>query len=241
MRRIALSILLTALIVPVFAAPAYAGPGEASFVSLINSSRAANGLPALATMGTLTSHGRKHSAEMAASGGIYHSSKSELRGLATGWESYGENVGRGPNDPSALHSAFMSSSGHRNNILGDYTHVGVGTFVTDEGILYVTVVFMRFPSSSTTTTTVAPTTTTTPTSNPTTTTTTAPEAAPKAAAPVSTPAPAPAPAPTTTTTTTVPSVDPSTVPGLSAPDFASFRIVSITHWSQPRMGWVISR
>lgn len=239
MRRIALSILLTALIVPVFAAPASAGAGEGSFVSLINSSRAANGLPSLATMGSLTSHGRKHSAEMAASGGIYHSSKSELRSLASGWESYGENVGRGPNDPSALHSAFMSSSGHRNNILGDYTHVGVGTLVTDDGILYVTVVFMRFPSSSTTTTTVAPTTTTTPTSS-SSPTTTMPKGAPIAAAPVSTPAPAPAPAPTTTTTT-VPSVDPSTVPGLSAPDFASFRIVSITHWSQPRMGWVISR
>ena len=29
--------------------------------------------------------------------------------------------------PSSLHSAFMDSSGHKANILGDYNYVGIGT------------------------------------------------------------------------------------------------------------------
>jgi uncharacterized protein YkwD len=241
MRRLALTILITALVIPVFAAPASAGPGEGSFVSLINSSRASSGLPALSTMGTLSSYSRSHSADMAASGGIYHSSKSTLRSLASGWESYGENVGRGPNDPSAIHAAFMSSSGHRNNILGNYTHLGVGTALDDDGVLYVTVVFMRFPSSATTTT--VPTTTTPTTQPPSTTpaTSTPTTTVPTASTSPTPEAPVKVAAPTTTTLPPLPPLDPAQVPGLVSPDFGQIRPINVSHWSQARMGWVISR
>jgi hypothetical protein len=120
---------------------------------------------------------------MADSGGIYHSSSSQLAAAAgSGWTKLGENVGRGPT-VSDLHTAFMNSSGHRANILGDYNYAGVGTENRD-GYIYVTVVFMQKGSSSSggsgggsggssggsTATTVKPTTTTT-TLPPTTTTT----------------------------------------------------------------------
>jgi uncharacterized protein YkwD len=50
---------------------------------------------------------------------------------------YGENVGVGPNAAS-LEAALMSSPPHRANMLGNYTHVGVGVFVGCDGRVWVT-------------------------------------------------------------------------------------------------------
>jgi hypothetical protein len=123
---------------------------------------------------------------MIAADEIYHSSSGELQSAAgSGWEKLGENVGRG-GSVSSLHQAFLDSPGHKANILGDYNYVGIGTNTSDNGVLYVTVVFMKKGGSS------SETTTTTSTTAPTQTTTTK--------APPTTKAPAPEP----TTTTTVP-------------------------------------
>ncbi len=92
--------------------------------------------------------------------------------------------------PSSLHDAFMASSGHKKNILGDYNYVGIGTGSKD-GYLYVTVVFMKKGST-------APATTTT---------TAAPDETPDTKATTATTAPKPdkaAAAATSTTTTTIP-------------------------------------
>ncbi len=132
---------------------------ESCFVSKMNASRAAAGLPAMESSGSLASFARTHSADMLAAGNIYHSSN--LASAASGWEALAENVGVGPTCDS-LHNAFMNSPGHKRNILGNYNHVGVGV-VTDGGTIWVTVVFMRKGAptpTTTTTTTTAPTTTT---------------------------------------------------------------------------------
>lgn len=143
---------------------------EQSFLSAINSTRSSNGLGPLKMDGGLQSHARKHTADMIAAGKIYHSSSGELQGAAgSGWTKLGENVGRG-GSVSSLHKAFMDSSGHRANILGDYNYAGIGTD-TANGVLYVTVVFMKKGSTSspTTTTTEAPKTATAPSKSPNTT------------------------------------------------------------------------
>lgn len=152
---------------------------EAEFLAKINASRSAAGLAPLTMAGGLQTYARSHSADMAAAGKIYHSTSAQLAAAAgSGWSKLGENVGRGPT-VSDLHTAFMNSSGHKANILGDYNYVGVGT-TTSGGYIYVTVVFMKKGSTSssggsggsggsgssssapaTTTTTVPPTTTTT--------------------------------------------------------------------------------
>jgi hypothetical protein len=140
------------------ALPAHAGT-EGAFVSKINASRAAAGLPPLSTHSDLIPDARAHSAEMLAAGQIYHTT--DLGGVASGWEALGENVGAGPSVDS-LHTAFMNSSGHRANILGDFNYVGVGA-VEQDGVIWVTVIFMRkdaAPEPTTTTSTVAPPTTT---------------------------------------------------------------------------------
>jgi hypothetical protein len=185
------------------ALPIGASPGdEAQFVSLINQSRADAGLAALTGYADLTDDARVHTADMIASGQVFHSSAAQLGSYTSGWSLLGENVGMGPN-PQLLHQAFLNSPSHRANIMGDYDLVGVGADRSANGVMFVTVVFMKSvaPAPSTTTTTAPPTTTTT--TAPPVTTITAPPPAPT---PTTT---APAPEPSTTTpppptTTTVP-------------------------------------
>jgi uncharacterized protein YkwD len=44
-----------------------------------------------------------------------------------GWQAAGENIARGQPTPEAVMSAWMSSQGHRDNILNPvFTHLGVG-------------------------------------------------------------------------------------------------------------------
>ncbi len=195
-----ISIIVAAVVVMTvgLALPAQAGT-EGAFLSKINASRSAEGLPPVSVHSDLVPDARAHSAEMMAAGEIYHTSP--LSAVASGWEALAENVGAGPSVDS-LHTAFMNSAGHRRNILGDYNYVGIGVSESDSGQLWVTVIFMRKNAPApTTTTTTAPTTTTT------TTTTAVPAPAPEAtttttAPPVTTTTAAPAPAPKATTTTT---------------------------------------
>ena len=116
---------------------------EAKFVSMINASRADAGLPALKIRSDLAGYADHHTAKMMDKGTIFHSSTAQMRKMTTGWSLLGENVGMGPDDAGILHQAFMDSSSHRANILGDFAYVGVGAAVADDGILYVTVEFMR--------------------------------------------------------------------------------------------------
>jgi len=52
------------------------------------------------------------------------------------WRAVGENVGVGAT-PQSIEAAFMASPPHRANILGNYTHVGVGVVLAN-GRLWVT-------------------------------------------------------------------------------------------------------
>ena len=172
-------VLAIAVMVVGVAIPALAGP-EGTLISRINSSRSANGLAPLESYWDLTDDARSHSAAMMDRGEIYHSTS---LGSVTGvWQALGENVGVGV-DLNAMHDAFMSSSSHRSNILGEYNYVGVGVKTDEAGTSWVTVIFMRAAAglNGETTTTQPPATTTT-----------------------TTPAPVPDPEPDPETTTTQP-------------------------------------
>jgi len=164
---------------------------EGEFLAKINAERSSRGLNKLSVDGGLVAHARNHTQDMINAGAIFHSTEAELKAAAgSGWSSIGENVGRG-GSVSSLHAAFMDSPGHRANILGDYNYAGVGTG-TSNGVLYVTVVFMKKGSTTTT----APPTTAAPTTAPPTT------AVPTTAPPTTTQAKNSAPATTAKTTTT---------------------------------------
>jgi hypothetical protein len=151
--------------------------------------------------GSLQSYATSHSVDMANAGKIYHSTSAQLGAAAgSGWTNLGENVGRGP-DVSTLHTAFMGSSGHKANILGDYNYVGIGT-ATKDGYLYVTAVFMKKGATPTTTTTTAGATSSSPAKPAATTSTTFP--------------------PTTTTTTLIVPPDQEVLPGTACLEATRF-------------------
>lgn len=188
------------------------GASEGEFLAKINAERSAQGLGSLSVDGGLVSHARKHTQDMMDAGSIFHSSSGELQAAGgSGWSKLGENVGRG-GTVASLHSAFMASAGHKKNILGDYNKVGIGTG-TKDGVLYVTVVFMKKGGSSPPPTTQPP--TTTPTTSPASTNTTKAPSAPKTTTTTTLP-------PTTTTTTLIVGPDKPVTPGESCLDATRF-------------------
>lgn len=131
-----LTILVAALVVALATPAAASRSDEAELLAAINQTRAAAGLNTLTEDAGLRSHARSHVEDMAASGSLSHSPTLPAR-IA------GENVGRGAT-PSAVHEAFLASPAHKANMEADWTHVGVGA-AHASGVLYVTVIFARFP------------------------------------------------------------------------------------------------
>lgn len=192
MRRLFPVVLAVALLaIPL---PAQAG-AAGTLAGKINAERTARGLPALEVSGTLAAAAAGHASRMRDEGRIFHNPG--LGSITSGWEAMGENVGAGP-DIASVHAAFMGSSVHRANVLGDWTHVGVGVAEGDDGTVWVAVVFMRALGATETTTTTTSTTTVPPpvattTVPPTTTTTVAPPPAASGASRDTAPAALPAP------------------------------------------------
>jgi uncharacterized protein YkwD len=145
---IALAVGLLVALVP--AAAGASASAEASFVAKVNAERAAQGLPALHVDGQLTEVARGWTAQMAATSNLAH--RPNLRAAVAGDpELVGENVGTSHITGAGqgelvdeLHRAFMASPGHRANVLGDWTHIGVAVGLTNGGDeMWVTVNFKR--------------------------------------------------------------------------------------------------
>lgn len=113
---------------------------EAQFLVLLNEERVAAGLEPLAPYADLEDDAASQTADMIEVGDIYHSP--DLAGVTSGWEALGENVGYGPT-VDKLHTAFMNSPHHRDNIVGDYDRVGIAADRNGTGVIFVTFIFMR--------------------------------------------------------------------------------------------------
>jgi uncharacterized protein YkwD len=121
------------------------GPPDATtstIFNLTNSSRGASGLGGLAWSRQLYCLASEWSANMAAQGRMYHRDlNSAIR--SSGYNNYrtlGENVFYGPAGTSgaSMHTAWMSSAGHRANILsGAFTSFAVATY-TSGGTVWAT-------------------------------------------------------------------------------------------------------
>jgi hypothetical protein len=114
---------------------------EAQVLALLNDERAKKGKPALVLFWDLEDDARRHSATMKKDDHLHHNPELGSATKPEYWTKLGENVGRG-GSVQALHDAFMASAGHRANILGDFSHVGIGV-TADAQQLWVTVVFMK--------------------------------------------------------------------------------------------------
>lgn len=105
--------------------------------------RAARGLPQLAWNGRLSERSAAWSKKMATTAGFKHS---DLRPLLGPYNYVGENIGHGTpgSTGAALHTGFMKSAGHRDDILSPgFTSAGVGIYCAPGGALWVTVEFGR--------------------------------------------------------------------------------------------------
>ena len=112
---------------------------ESEFRSLINSYRSANGLAGLSSNGDLNGRARWWAKAMAQEYGLSHSN---LSSLVPPWSGAAENVGRG-GSASGIFSMLKDSTGHRANMLGDYTHFGIGVWIDSNGTLWTALVFTR--------------------------------------------------------------------------------------------------
>ncbi|MFI7289721.1 sigma-70 family RNA polymerase sigma factor [Streptomyces anulatus] len=106
---------------------------EAGVVTRVNTLRAANGCPELATDPRLTEVAQRHSEDMAARNYFDHTDSSG-RGVgdrvdATGydWSAVGETIATGMSDPAAVVEEWRDSPGRDDDIFNcDFVHVGVG-------------------------------------------------------------------------------------------------------------------
>jgi uncharacterized protein YkwD len=105
--------------------------------------RAQRGLPALYVDSVESAQAANWSSLMAFTGKLAEdpNSTAAIASYDPNWQGWGENVGVGPT-PQSTEAAFMASPPHRANILGNFTHVGVGVVVTD-GKIWVTERFYR--------------------------------------------------------------------------------------------------
>jgi len=128
------------MVLGVMAPGASAASHEGEALALLNAARVASGLSPVAMHSDLTDDALAWSQYMLDQGVLSHNPS--LASVTTSWDKLGENVGVGVTIES-LHTAFMNSSSHRGNILGDYDYVGIAVVEETSSKLWITVVFMK--------------------------------------------------------------------------------------------------
>jgi uncharacterized protein YkwD len=139
----ALLLATSALLIP--ALPAAAAPAD-DIHALADQARAANGQGPLSRNGALDAVAAQWAQQLAASGVLAHN-PSYSDQIPGGWSRAGENVARGQADANQMHTEWMNSPGHRANILGDYTDIGVA-FLVAGGTTWGVQVFANYPPAA---------------------------------------------------------------------------------------------
>lgn len=139
----ALAGLLLALAIAVGGAPAPAAAyDEDAIVAMANQERAANGLGGLVHNGALDAVALQWANQMATSGALSHNPWVGEQ-IPGGWTSWGENVAQGYSTGADVHAGWMGSPGHRANILGAFTDVGVA-LISAGGTTWAVQVFATY-------------------------------------------------------------------------------------------------
>jgi hypothetical protein len=134
-------VALVAALVAVPAAPA-AAYDEGTIVQLANEARWSNGQAGLISNSDLDAVAYAWAQHMASTGVMEHNPNVTTQ-VPSGWRSVGENVAQGYSSGGSVHDGWMNSSGHRANILGDYTDIGVA-LIDGGGSSWAVQVFARY-------------------------------------------------------------------------------------------------
>ncbi len=103
--------------------------------------------PPLVLNPELTQAAQAHADDMARRGKMAHrggdgsSPFERMKRVGYSFQAAGENVAYGFDRVDAVMAGWMHSPGHRRNILGDYTEIGVGRAIAPGGVLYYCVTF----------------------------------------------------------------------------------------------------
>ncbi|WP_164745329.1 FG-GAP-like repeat-containing protein [Georgenia faecalis] len=151
--RLALAVALALSLLAAYfvaAAPAaQAAPAQAdTIVSLVNAERSQRGLRPLRVNAALTSIAQDWSQRQAAADAMSHRPNFTAN-YPAGWTRAAENVAwYSADDPRAIVTSWMNSSGHRANILNpELTDIGVGYARSSSGRYYATQNFAAYPGS----------------------------------------------------------------------------------------------
>ncbi|MFH8800755.1 CAP domain-containing protein [Streptomyces sp. NPDC017936] len=105
----------------------------AKVVALVNSERSKAGCSALTVNAKLTTAAQSHSADMASHKTMSHTGSDgsdpgqRITRAGYNWSTYGENVAYGYSTPEQVMAGWMSSPGHKKNILNcGFKEIGVG-------------------------------------------------------------------------------------------------------------------
>jgi uncharacterized protein YkwD len=105
---------------------------ETDVFNLVNQERAKSGMSPLACDPLATKVAHDYSQLMCDKSWFNHTGPdgsspfSRMKKGGITYSSGGENIAAGQETPKEVMQTWMNSSGHRANILGDYTHIGVG-------------------------------------------------------------------------------------------------------------------
>jgi uncharacterized protein YkwD len=235
-----------------------------------NQSRAANGLGPLNLNGKLNSGAQAKANDMIAKNYWSHTAPDGTQpwtfftNAGYQYAKAGENLAYGFDTSAQIEDAWMNSSGHRANVLGDFTEIGFGIANGDNyqgGENTVIVAFYARPSA-------APAPAPTPTGSSSQSSKPTPHPVTAAPAPTPAPAPAPAPVPAPVAATQQPKKEVAKTTSPSSPEptkkvtnfdtllggqagwamYASIGVVGLsslgfagTHWQLVRRGWKTSR
>jgi uncharacterized protein YkwD len=119
---------------------------ERQVLELTNRERLARGLAALRADPKLFAAARRYSMIMARFDRLGHSVDGSgvggrVQAAGYGWSSCAENCAAGQQGPAEAVSSWMSSPGHRSNLLGRHADIGIGIAVSPSGTRYWAQVF----------------------------------------------------------------------------------------------------
>lgn len=125
--------------------PSSAGPvcpvgSEFQLLGLVNQFRSSNGRGALTLSSELMVKAQRWSDLLAAENGLRHSNL--VDGVSAGWSGIAENVAYNAS-VAADQAALEASPGHRTNLLGDYSELGLGISCGTGGRIFVSQVFVK--------------------------------------------------------------------------------------------------
>ncbi|MET2984373.1 CAP domain-containing protein [Aureibaculum conchae] len=115
-------------------------------LTLVNAHRESKGLEKLSRNTTADNLAIDHSKYMIAQDKISHDNfKARTENLKRNENAKGtgENVAYGYNTAQKVVTAWLNSSGHKENIEGNFTHTGIAAIQNSEGTYYFTQLFYR--------------------------------------------------------------------------------------------------